>query len=285
MTDQRILDAARGARVPFTVLGGRGFIGSRLVAFLARNGIPCQAPDRDDTTHFRAPLGHVVYCIGLTADYAVRPFDTVEAHVSLAARYLKECDFASFVYLSSTRLYDAGGGGQVEAPLHLDPSNPRHIYDFSKGLGESLCNVAGRDRARVARLSSVYSDDLGDETFLHGLLRRARSEPEVLVQTAPDSERDYVHIDDVCLALVAIAVMGRRLIYNVASGENVSNVDLFAAIEEANGCRIRASAPRTGARFTKVDVLPLEEDFQLTPKHVRNEVARILSVGPHGAGS
>ena len=28
------------------------------------------------------------------------------------------------------------------AVLPMDPANPRHLYDLSKGLGESLCHVA-----------------------------------------------------------------------------------------------------------------------------------------------
>ena len=89
-----------------TLIGGEGFIGRRLQARLRREGWTCQVPARDAPWLLERPLGHVFHCAGLTADYAARPFDTVEAHASLLARLLRDADFEALVYLSSTRLYD-----------------------------------------------------------------------------------------------------------------------------------------------------------------------------------
>jgi len=36
-------------------------------------------------TPFRIDPGHVIYCIGLTADFRQKPFETIEAHVSKLA--------------------------------------------------------------------------------------------------------------------------------------------------------------------------------------------------------
>ena len=89
---------------------------------------------------------------------------------------LEQGSLASLVYLSSTRLYDGQGEGVANdtAVLPLDPANPRHLYDFSKGLGESLCHVAGQGRARVARLACVYEGPQDADGFLPALLRHRR---------------------------------------------------------------------------------------------------------------
>src|SRR4029453_14700488 len=120
-----------------TLIGGDGFIGRRLQARLRSEGWTCQVPARNAPSLLLRPLGHVFYCAGLTADYASRPFDTVEAHASLLARVLREADFDALVYLSSTRLYDgrpgfAGAEVDEDTPLALAPAQPRHPYDPSK---------------------------------------------------------------------------------------------------------------------------------------------------------
>jgi len=73
------MSAADAGRV--TVLGGSGFIGSHVARHLRRLGVACDTPARDDESIFSRPLGHVIYAIGLTADFRARPLETVEAHV------------------------------------------------------------------------------------------------------------------------------------------------------------------------------------------------------------
>ena len=83
----------------FTVLGASGYIGSRLVAHLRAQGHTVWAPARGDAEVFTRPLGHVMYCVGLTADFRTRPFDTVDAHVGLLAEVLRRAQFDSLLYL------------------------------------------------------------------------------------------------------------------------------------------------------------------------------------------
>jgi len=228
----------------FTVLWAGGLVGAQLVRYLRARGATCTTPARHDWNCLAEPMGHVIYLIGLAADHARRPLDTVEAHVSLFNHLLRDGDFQSVVYLSSTRLYDSGGAdGRESGDLILNPLNPRHIYDLSKALGESLCASGGRDNVRAARLSCVYADDLSAENFLHQLVRRALREGEITVKTNPEFARDYVHVDDVCAALVDIARFGRRPIYNVAIGVNVDSRCLLALIERSSWYRKRGHCP------------------------------------------
>jgi nucleoside-diphosphate-sugar epimerase len=194
--------------------------------------IDCYAPGRSDDDLFKRDLGKVFYCIGLTADYAYRPFDTVEAHVIFLARFLKQARFEKLVYLSSTRLYD-GLQAKVckeDEDLLFNPSNPRHIYDLSKALGENLCMTASSGRASVARLSCVYDDAPGSPGFLSELLQRLCTEREFALDSSSGVVRDYVAIGDVLVALKAILDSGRHDVFNVASGENVSNQDIVDTI-------------------------------------------------------
>jgi len=87
-----------------TVLGSSGFIGSHLVNKLRELNVSYYCPSREEDLT-KKNLGDVIYCIGLTADFRSRPFDTVTAHVCKLLTILQECRFDSLLYLSSTRLY------------------------------------------------------------------------------------------------------------------------------------------------------------------------------------
>jgi nucleoside-diphosphate-sugar epimerase len=126
----------------FTILGARGFIGSHLVSFLEHKGVECFAPAGEEHLYGR-DLGHIIYCIGLTADFRTRTFDTVEAHVCALLDILKNCRYDSFLYLSSTRVYKNAQSTNEETMLAVDPCNPDDIYDISKIMGESLCLTTG----------------------------------------------------------------------------------------------------------------------------------------------
>lgn len=268
------------AGAQFSVLGADGLIGRAMCRHLRGGGAVVNPFGRRDTDYSTRPLGHAIYCIGLTSDYQSRPFDTVEAHVTVFSRLLKEAEFDSLTYLSSTRLYDSGNGtGSEEESLSLSPHNPRHLYDFTKGLGEALCLTAGRANVRAARLSCVYGDDLAGDSFLPALLRNALRARELTIDSHPHVARDYIHIDDVCRALTAIAVSGRQRIYNVASGRNTTNADLFALIYRLTGCVITptVTADTCCPRSPKIDVSALAEDFGIRPRSLETTLPAILA--------
>jgi nucleoside-diphosphate-sugar epimerase len=260
----------------YTVVGATGFVGARLVQALQREGAEIYAPARGDPALFERPLGRVFYCAGLTADYLSRPFATVEAHVGLLARLLEHGRFERLVYLSSTRLYDSQGaaGGAEDASLSLSPAEPRHLYDLSKALGESLCLTQAGGRAAVARLSCVFDDAPGAPGFLAQWLDRARRERDIRLDSSTGYVRDYIHLDDTVEALRAILDSSLSEIVNVATGENLSNADL-AEVFERRGWRVgfERETPRQSAPVCETARL---RGLGVTPRPARDVVEAVL---------
>lgn len=247
----------------FTILGASGFIGAHLRAHLEASGHECFAPARNDAAVFERELGQVIYCIGLTADFRRRPFDTVRAHVCFLAEVLEKADFASLLYLSSTRVYAGAASGDEDAPLAAGD-----LYNLSKLSGEALCFASGREHVRVARLSNVFGDDFSSDNFLPAIIRAAATEKRVVLGTSLDAAKDYVSIEDVVKILPRIAVEGKHPLYNVAGGRNVANRELLAKLAEIAGCGVDAPPGAASLAFPPIVIGRLEREFAYAPARV-----------------
>jgi nucleoside-diphosphate-sugar epimerase len=251
--------------VTVTVLGSTGFIGSHLVRYLRENEAEIYCPPRGDPSIFDRELGHVFYCIGLTADFRRRPFDTVRAHVCYLLEVLTRARFDSLLYLSSTRVYGGAKCGEEDACFQINPQDPSDLYNLSKLQGEALCHAANQKRVRIVRLSNVYGEDWNSDNFLTTLIRAAVDEKRIVLRTSLDSEKDYVSIKDVVPLLVRISLGGRRSLYNVASGFNLSTKKLVEGIQRATPCEVMVEpgAPRTS--FPPLDTSLVRDEFGFAP--------------------
>ncbi|WP_026618781.1 nucleoside-diphosphate-sugar epimerase [Ensifer sp. WSM1721] len=260
----------------FTVLGESGFIGGNLVRRLRDLGHDVSAPSRTDMPLAGQDLGHVIYAIGLTADFRTRPFDTIEAHVSLAAKILRENAFSSFLYLSSTRVYANNRDTHEGALLSASPLNPSDLYNLSKLTGEAICLNSGRENVRVARLSNVVGpDEARSDTFLGALCREARG-GHIQLQTALESSKDYIWIDDAVELLLRIAKEGRHSVYNVASGRQTSHADWCAAIQSRAKCSVGVNDGAPTASFPPIAVDRVTDEFAFAATPVLERIPEIL---------
>lgn len=260
----------------YTVIGASGFIGSRLVDALRRRGADVYAPERDAPDMFSRELGRVFYCAGLTGDFTVRPFDTVEAHVGLLSRVLRDARFERLIYLSSTRLYDSLGtrGGHEDDVLEFDVAAPRNVYDLSKALGENLCLARSEGRAAVARLANVF-DWTGDAGgFLSDLLKRARRERSITLASSPQAGRDYIHAGDVIAGLLAMDDRDASGVVNLASGQAVSNADISQVFADT-GWSLTLTGGQAPSHGPVCDVTRLRA-LGVSPRDAREVLARAM---------
>lgn len=278
----------------FTIFGGSGFIGSHLAASLRARGSEIRTPTRGGEAHLESGLGHVIYCAGVTSDFLSRPLDTMDAHVSGLMPLLRRGRFESLLYLSSTRLYLGAISGAEDAPLIARPELANDLYNLSKMAGEAICLSSGRSGVRVARLSNVYGAGMSRLNFLASVTADAVERGQVALRTTLDSAKDYVALEDVIGVLPRIATAGRQRVYNVASGTNVSNGEIMAALARATGCRFSVAADAARIVFPPIDTARLRGEFDFAPASlaerlpgfaatVRREAERSSFSAPRGA--
>lgn len=252
----------------WTVLGASGTIGRRLAAHLRAAGQTVDTPGRGDDSLYRRQMGHVIYAIGLTADFRQRPYDTVQAHVSALAELLQQGNFESLLYLSSTRVYARATCTREDSPLPVLTQEPSDLYNLSKLMGESLCLQDARASVRVARLSNVVGgEDADSSNFVPSLVREARS-GRIVLQTAADSAKDYIHIDDVVELLPRIAADGRERLYNVASGIQTTHTQWTTELAAQTGCSVEVAPRAPAVRFIPIDIGRIRTEFEFQPRPV-----------------
>lgn len=260
----------------YTVLGATGFVGRHLVETLRAAGHDVYAPPKGSLQLFERPLGHVLYCIGLTADFRSRIFDTVRAHVSVLAEVLEKADFESLLYLSSTRVYGRNAVGAERAAMAVDVSDPSDLYNISKLAGESLCRSCGRANVKVARISNIVGHDPASENFLLALIREALS-GRIELQSDPASSKDYILLDDVIALLPQIALAGRDWIYNVASGVNVQHRAIAERLVALTGCELALRPQAPLINFPAIDVARIRSEFGFTPASVLDALPELVA--------
>jgi nucleoside-diphosphate-sugar epimerase len=248
----------------FTVLGGAGYLGSQLVPALRAKGAEVAAFGRDDDL-FSGDLGHVIYAIAVTNEAHERADDAIRANVSLVLEVLRRARFESLLYLSSAQVYYGAERSVEDAEVRIDPNDPGDLYRASKVMGEMLCLSSPRPTVRVARLSAVYGERLSPRSFLAGVVREAVERRTVELRTSLDSERDFVHVDDVARVLPEIAVRGRARLYNVASGRSTTNASVSAALEAATGCTTKVVAGAVRSAYPPVDISRIRGELGFEP--------------------
>lgn len=265
----------------FTVLGAAGFVGQALATWLRDRGHVVHTPERQLSPSALASslCGHVVYCIGLTADFRTRPWDTVDAHVGVLRRLLAEGDFTSLTYLSSTRVYLGSKTGRVDVPLTVQPEAPDQLYNLSKLMGESLCHCANRPErpVRVVRLSNVVGDDLESDNFISALLRDALGSGIIHLNSSLDSAKDYISLADVTMMLERIAAFGKDRCYNLASGQQTQNSDIVQVITRLTGALVSVDEHAPQLNFPAIDISRLREEFGFQPRSPLDTLAAVFA--------
>ena len=256
-----------------TVLGAEGFIGSRIITRLREQERSVSIVRRDEDVSNRN-LGHVIYCIGVTADFRRRPIDTVEAHVCKLLQILRSAQFDSFLYLSSTRLYGSYGSGLEDERLNLSPAVSDDLYNLSKAMGESV-GLAGSPKFKVARLSNVYGE-AGSDNFLASVIREAVTQKRIVLQTSLASTKDYIHIDEVVELLIRILTSGKQRIYNVASGFNITNEQIVTSLSKLTGCTVEVADGAPTSTFPVINVERIRSEFSFQPGSVLDRLDELV---------
>jgi nucleoside-diphosphate-sugar epimerase len=249
----------------FSIFGASGFIGSHFSDYVKAKGHKVNVMPRDiNEIPMQTNLGHVVYCIGLTADFRSKTFETVDAHVSLLSKVLKSFQFESFLYLSSTRVYQGQVDAREGSQLSVNPNNRDDLYNLSKIMGESLCINSLSKNIKIARISNVYGKGMGKSNFLYDITQNVMVDNSLVLKTSLYSEKDYLPISDAVEMLYMISTRGSQSVYNVASGVNTSVKTILGLLEKRSAFQLDLSEDAVLNVFPKINVEKISNEFSFS---------------------
>lgn len=286
-------------KIKFTILGASGFIGSELKHYLynkyakkiKQNLVEIYTPTRQEIQELlfsnndnnKQNLGIVFYCIGMTADFRTKPFDTIDAHVLILKSILKNFVFDKLIYLSSTRVYLGADSTNEFSNLIANSNNFDDLYNISKLMGESLCNVINKNlknnNIKIVRLSNVLGNDYNSNNFVFSIIKSAINNKIIRLQTNLLSAKDYVFIDDVCDLIFKISLYGKNFIYNIASGFNLTNKDIVDLIISKINAKLDGYSDKLPIiTFPNIDITKIQEEFSYNPdiQSIKNKLSNII---------
>ena len=226
----------------YVVLGGSGFIGSRIKEHLA--GLPgaeCLAPNsREVDLSVSGPGVNALaeLCRGAVVVYAagiprsVRDdFETMIRNVTLVENLIKALRNGPpklLVFLSSVEVY--GVPRERSITEETEPA-PETMYAVGKITAEHLVRRWRRQiggALAVMRLPGIYGPDPRGLGLIPALVRAIREQKTFKLYGAGEELRDYVFVDDVGRAAAALAETKiQEAVVNLATGQSVSVAEII----------------------------------------------------------
>jgi|WetSurMetagenome_2_1015567.scaffolds.fasta_scaffold08851_2 UDP-glucose 4-epimerase len=252
-------------RMRVIVTGGAGFIGSHLVDALIENGYEVAVVDnlsrgKPDNVNSKAKL----YTVDICSQDLKPVFDQVRPNLvfHLAARtsvnhsITDPVDDASVNILGSINLfqncartgvtqliYSSTGGALYGEPQYLPcdedhPINPLSPYGASKHAAEHylyIFRTLHHLDYTILRYPNVYGprqDSLGEAGVIAIFADRMNRGQPVTIYGTGKQERDFLYVQDIVRANLAVISNGGGKIYNLSSGGSISINDLFEKMKK-----------------------------------------------------
>lgn len=278
-------------RYDTVLIGGSGFIGTHLSHYLTESGervlsisrhLPDQpipgidsvAIDFSDPTsakEFSLPsCQSVIILIGQVGP-GFDPNKDREALSAVISVINAYGGSLKVLYASTALVY-----GNCEAPAHeSDPLRPIEPYAVHKAENESLLkkSIDPRHSLAILRLSNIFGD-IRSRGFI-SLLVRSLQEPgrsigKFIVNGDGKQERDYLFIDDLVAAFLAVKsrLTGSDVI-NISSGESRTLLSVIEAVRQVSGKQVDFdlnNQPINEAQVIRVSNKHLAEVYGFTPQ-------------------
>ncbi len=158
-------------------------------------------------------------------------------------------------------------GGKPEPIREDHEPDPQEFYSISKLAGTLHAKQLARNKNYnivVGRIFTAYGPGIPKERLVGQLLLRAQKNEEITL-VHPEITRDFVYVTDIARAFMELGERAeeyRGEVFNVASGEKVSLLELFELIKEITNTK--SNVIWQPERRTTYDALPWQADMTKT---------------------
>jgi len=142
-------------------------------------------------------------------------------------------DVGNLVFFSSASVYSGNKEPVKHERMRL---RPQSIYAITKLMGEKLCEEAGVKHGlscTILRPFNVYGKR--GRGVINVFTRAIGKDGNIIIHGDGSQVRDYIHVDDVVRAAVAIGEGRLSGVYNVGTGGRCSLLELKEMMERISG--------------------------------------------------
>jgi|TARA_R100000455_G_C6258780_1_gene114350 dTDP-glucose 4,6-dehydratase len=181
----------------------------------------------------------------------------------------RKSNYGKFIHISTDEVYGHLGFGD-DSFTELTPIAPRSPYAASKASSDLLClsyiNTYNSNIC-ITRCCNNYGPNQHSEKFIPTIIKSLSKGRKVPVYGEGMNIREWIHVHDHNLAVWAVGTMGKKGVYNIGSGLELSNIELVDKI-----CKIMGKDLDKSVRFVK-DRLGHDFRYSIDCEKIRKELA------------
>lgn len=209
------------------IFGGSGFIGSKYCELY---------PDViiNSRHDYMAKSDEILYFISTTNNYNIYsdPYLDIDTNLTTLIKVLESCKNtrSTFNFISSWFVY----GDSKSVKKETGKCNPKGFYSITKRTAELILIEYCKSfnvNYRILRLCNVLglNDNHTDKkNILQNCISKLKCNQNLVLSNDGNFYRDYMFVDDVCMAINLIVSKGEKdAIYNVSSGTSYKFRDVL----------------------------------------------------------
>jgi dTDP-glucose 4,6-dehydratase len=191
-----------------------------------------------------------------------------------------------FIQVSTDEVYGSIESGSWDESFPLQPNSP---YSASKAAAELIStahrNTHGQD-IRITRCCNNYGPFQNQEKFIPTCINRLKSNQKIPIYGSGSQMREWIHVEDHSIGIGLVIANGKSgEIYNIGSGEEVTNLELALTIaSHLNKGKevIDFVEDRKGHDFRySLDFRKIKEIGFAPTKNLQNEIPKLVSWYEH----
>ncbi len=258
------------------ITGATGFVGAALTGYLATKNIEVIAVSRQRksgvhyvSSYLDCPPGDMVIHLGEESDRhkANNLGAEYEASAIETTAFLSDAFSGNIIYASSAVVY---GDKNSEPNKEDDSVAATDIYSHIKLRNE---RVVTEHAGSVLRLSNLYGKGMATNNVLSDIISQL-DKPGVVTVRDASPVRDFLFIDDLLAAILALVLEPTPGVFNVGSGQGCSIRQLAELLLELTGQADReiiSVQPLDSHSVNTLDISKIQQSVGWRPAAAMNQ--------------
>lgn len=207
--------------------------------------------------------------------------------------HFRKAKYGKFIHISTDEVYGHLGFNDPSFTEHT-PIEPRSPYAASKASSDLLClsyiNTYNSNIC-ITRCCNNYGINQHNEKFIPTIVNSLINNKKVPIYGEGTNIREWIHVDDHNYGVWLVAVNGKPGVYNIGSGEEISNIELVDIICKKMGKDLDKSVEfvvdRPGHDFRySINCSKIKKDllFQCNKPYLEKQIDEIIEYYKNQAG-